>query len=99
MVFSSELVKSTDDDVDRPARVVLRQVEVDQGPLPLSRGNELDHSMDVFSHLLLLSCRLQLDVAIAEEQVVMDAGLVRPNGFYDVHLLKLSVRFDVLTDA
>ena len=73
-------------------------MEVDEGPLSLSLGNELDEGPDVLAHLMALLVR-ELDVQIAEEQVVVHAISVFASGLADVGSLELLVGLDEFTDA
>jgi len=73
-------------------------VEVDETPLPLSLGNELDEGPDVLTDLMALLVR-ELNVEVAEEQVVMHTISVFTDGLADVGSLELAVSLDELTDA
>lgn len=98
MVLGLKLVESVDDEIDRPFRVQIWRVKVDEGPLPLSLGNELDEGPDVLANLMALLVR-ELDVQIAEEQVVMHAISVFASGLADVGSLELAVGLNEFTDA
>ena len=98
MVLGLKLVESVDDEIDRPFRVQIWRVKVDEGPLPLSLGNELDEGPDVLADLMALLVR-ELDVQIAEEQVVMHAISVFASGLADVGSLELAVGLNEFTDA
>ena len=63
------------EDVDGALSVQIGQVEVDQSPLSFARRNEPHHCLDVLPDPPF-AVLLQLDVAIAEEQVVLDVLLV-----------------------
>ena len=73
-------------------------MEVDEGPLSFSLGNELDEGPDVLAHLVALLVR-ERDVQIAEEQVVVHAFSVFASGLADVGSLELLVGLDEFTDA
>lgn len=61
MVLGLKLVESVDDEIDRPFCVQIWRVEVDESPLSLSLGNELDEGPDVLTDLMALLVR-ELDV-------------------------------------
>ena len=73
-------------------------MKVYQGPFPFALGDELDHCVDVVSDLVPLVVVIYLDVAVAEEQVVVDACLVSADGLDDVLVFKLFVCIDEFCD-
>ena len=73
-------------------------MEVDEGPLPFSQGDELDDLLYVATNLMPFFF-IKLNVAVPEEQVVMDSFLVFANRLDDVTCFELAVRLDELNDA
>ena len=67
--------KGSLEDVDWALCVQIGQVEVDQSPLSLARRNKPYHRLNVLPDPPF-AVLLQLDVAVAEEQVVLDVLLV-----------------------
>ena len=68
-----ETIEGIDDYVDRTAGVVFWEVEVDKSPFSLALGDELDNSLYLIPDLMTLSFVGNLNVFIAEEQIVVDA--------------------------
>ena len=66
-------IERIDDYVDRTASVVFREVKVDKSPFPLALGDELDNRLYLIPDLMTLSFVGNLNVFIAEKQIVVDA--------------------------
>ena len=65
-------VEGIDDYVDRTAGVVFWEVKVDKSPFSLALGDELNNSLYLIPDLMTLSFVGNLNVFIAEEQIVVD---------------------------
>ena len=68
-----ETIEGIDDYVDRTAGVVFWEVEVDKSPFSLALGDELDNSLYLIPDLMTLSFVCNLNVFIAEKQIIVDA--------------------------
>jgi hypothetical protein len=66
-------IEGIDDYVDRTACIVFWEMEVDQSPFSLALGDELDNRLYLVPDLMTLSFIGNLNVFIAEKQIVVDA--------------------------
>ena len=66
-------IEGIDDYVDRTTGVVFWEMEVDKSPFSLALGDELDNRLYLVSDLMTLSFVGNLNVFIAEKQIVVDA--------------------------
>ena len=66
-------IEGIDDYVDRTAGVVFWEMEVYKSPFSLAFGDELDNRLYLIPDLMTLSFVGNLNVFIAEKQIVVDA--------------------------
>ena len=79
MLLLIETIKGIYDYVDRTAGVVFWEMKVDESPFSLALGDELNDSLYLISDLMTLSFVCNLNVFIAEKQIVVDAIFISAN--------------------